>query len=233
MAARWLIKLCIAWLACMAAGGACAETVRMAFGDNLPPYILPALDSGIEVEIVREALAFRGHVLQAHYLPMGRIPYQFIDRHVDAIMMDVGEDMHAHGGFYGAPPVLYDNVFFTLKQRALAIHKPADLKALTVVSFVGAAKRYPEWLGPLDHKPNYIERNNQATQPMLLALGRYDVVLSDRTIFQYYMHEQARKDPSFRVPEVSEHSFTTADPRDYRPVFRTRAIRDDFNYLNS
>lgn len=229
MVARWVIRLGLACLAALAAGAAWGETVHMAFGDNLPPYILPSLDSGIEVDIVREALAFRGHVLQAHYLPMGRIPFEFIAGRVDAIMMDVGENMSAHGGVYGVPPVLYDNVFFTLTRRKLGIHVPEDLKPLTVVSFVGASKRYPEWLGPLDHSRNYVERNNQATQPLLLALGRYDVVLSDRTIFQYYMHEQARKDPAFRVPEVSEHAFTTADPRDYRPVFRSRTIRDDFN----
>ena len=37
-----------------------AATVRMAFGDNLPPYILVSSSSGIEIDIVREAPNYRG-----------------------------------------------------------------------------------------------------------------------------------------------------------------------------
>ena len=70
-----------------------AATVRMAFGDNLPPYILVSSSSGIEVDIVREALAYRGHVLQPVFMPMGRIPVVFVAGKADAIMMDVGQDM--------------------------------------------------------------------------------------------------------------------------------------------
>jgi polar amino acid transport system substrate-binding protein len=28
---------------------------------------------------------------------------------------------------------------------------------------------------------------------------------------------------------VEEHAFTVANPMDYRPVFRSRQVRDDFN----
>jgi len=208
---------------------AAAATVSMAFGDNLPPYILPQADGGIEVEVVRAALAYRGHVLEAHYLPMGRIPVSFKSHQVDAIMMDVGEDMTPQGGYYASPPVLYDNVFYTLKRSKLEIHRPQDLQGHTVLSFVGAAKRYPEWLQAIAHSGAYAENNHQEAQPMLLALGRYDTVLSDRTIFQYYTLQQQKRMPGFVMPEVEEHPFTEANPQDYRPVFRDAAIRDDFN----
>ncbi|WP_317201623.1 ABC transporter substrate-binding protein [Janthinobacterium sp.] len=213
----------------MLAGGAGGATVSMAFGDNLPPYILAASHSGIELDIVREALAYRGHVLLPRYLPMGRIAFSFIEGQVDAIMMDVGEDMAPYGGHYAAPPVLYENFLFTLKRRHLRLRKPEDLKGLNIMAFVGAAKRYPEWLKALSRTPTYAERNNQAVQPLLLALGRYDAVLSDRTIFQYFSLLQQRADPGFLAPAVDEQALTPTDPRDYRPVFRDAAIRDDFN----
>lgn len=211
-------------LASAIAAQAGAATVSMAFGDNLPPYILVREDAGIEVEIVREALAWRGHALQARYLPMGRIPPSFKARQVDAIMMDVGEDMTPHGGYYGAPPVVYDNVFYTLKSRRLVIRKPQDLVGRSVMSFVGAANRYPVWLAGLSRN-DYVENNHQEVQPQLLALGRYEVVLSDRSVFRYY----ARSKPGFEMPAVDEHSVIQADPNDYRPVFRDAVIRDDFN----
>jgi polar amino acid transport system substrate-binding protein len=31
------------------------------------------------------------------------------------------------------------------------------------------------------------------------------------------------------VHDVDEHKFTTVNPEDYRPVFRDRKVRDDFN----
>ncbi|OEZ99084.1 ABC transporter substrate-binding protein [Duganella sp. HH101] len=211
------------------AGPAGAANVAMAFGDNLPPFILAGEDAGIEVDLVREALAYRGHVLQARYLPMGRIPVSFKARAVDAIMMDVGVDMTPHGGHYGTPPVIYDNVFYTLKRSKLAIRRPEDLQGHTVIAFVGAAARYPVWLQPLTRGPGYVESNHQEAQPLLLALGRYDIALSDRSIFQYYTRLQRKRQPGFEMPPVDEHSFIRADGGDYRPVFRSAAIRDDFN----
>jgi len=213
----------------LASGRAVAVDVTMAFGDNLPPYILSASDAGIEVEIVRAALAYRGHVLRAKFLPMGRIPFAFIAGTVDAIMMDVGMNMEPRGGYYAMPPVLYDNVFYTLRSRHLSIATPDDLKGHSIMAFVGAARRYPEWLAARSHVPAYSERNNQAVQPLLLALGRYEVVLSDRAIFRYYTLLYQRAHPGFVMPALDEHAFTRANPNDYRPVFRDASVRDDFN----
>ncbi len=206
-----------------------AADVRMAFGDNLPPYILVSSSSGIEVDIVREALAYRGHVLKPVFMPMGRIPVAFVAGKVDAIMMDVGQDMGPAGGVYGEAPVVYDNVMYTLARRRLSLKQPDDLRKLYVMSFVGAANRYPEWMGKLENTQFYVERNNQAVQPQLLALGRYDVVVSDRTIFTYYLKQQQEADSSFRMPAVDEHLLPAPDARAYRPVFRDAAVRDDFN----
>jgi len=219
----------LASIALALAGPAGAATVSMAFGDNLPPFILAGQDAGIEVEVVRAALAYRGHVLQARYLPMGRIPLAFRARTVDAIMMDVGEDMAREGGHYGVAPVVYDNVFYTLASRKLRIRTPQDLQGHSVNAFVGAAARYPAWLQPLVHSRDYVESNRQEVQPQLLALGRYEVVLSDRIIFQYYTRLLQKRQPGFVMPAVDEHSFVHANPDDYRPVFRDAAIRDDFN----
>lgn len=221
-----MILLLLLSLLCLPAG---AATVRMAFGDNLPPYILVASKSGIEVDIVREALAWRGHVLQPVFMPMGRVPVSFLARKADAIMIDVGQDMAAAGGLYGDPPVIYHNYMYTLATRRLSIRTPSDLRKRWVMSFVGASSRYPEWFGKLDRNEHYVERNNQESQPQLLAMGRYDVVVSDRTIFTYYARQHERRDPRFRMPPVDEHALPKANPRDYRPVFRDARVRDDFN----
>lgn len=215
-------------LACAPVSMANAAEVVMAFGEKIPPFCFPETDSGIEIEVMREALAYRGHVLKPRYFSFARIPVAFKSAEVDAAMTDLGEDMAAWGAHYGNPAVFYDNVFISLKERRLVIAKPEDLNGLSVISFVGAAKRYPEWLGAVKKAGRYFEQNDQALQVLTLDRGRYDVVLSDRNIFKYFTL-QLKLNKSFKPRPVVEQSFVKVNPMDYRPVFRDSAIRDDFN----
>ncbi|WP_282828950.1 ABC transporter substrate-binding protein [Pelomonas sp. V22] len=208
-------------------GPAGAAEVHMAFGERIPPFCFPQTNSGIEIEVIGEALAWRGHKLKPQYFPFARVPKAFIDGMVDASMTDLGQDLGAAGGHYGEPAVLYDNVFISLKERHLVIRKPEDLKGLTVISFAGAVRRYPQWLEAVKAAGHYTEQNDQAVQVRTLMKGRYDLVLSDRSIFRYFAL-QFRREGGDLLP-VEEHAFTTVNPQDYRPVFRSRQVRDDFN----
>jgi len=205
-----------------------AADVHMAFGEKIAPFCFPDTDSGIELDVMREALSYRGHTLVPHYYSFARIPVAFKAADVDAAMTDLGEDMLAWGAFYGDPAVLYDNVFFTLSERKLAIRKPEDLSGLTVLSFPGGAKRYPQWLDGVRKAGHYYEQNDQALQVLTLDRGRYDVILSDRNIFRYFTL-QLKLNRSFKPKNVSIHEFVKIDPMNYRPVFRDKKIRDDFN----
>jgi len=205
-----------------------AVEVAMAFGEKIPPFCFPETDSGIEIEVMREALAYRGHVLKPRYYSFARIPVAFKAAEVDAAMTDLGEDMSSWGAYYGNPAVTYDNVFISLKERNLVINKPEDLNGLSVISFVGAAKRYPAWLDNVRKSGHYFEQNDQALQVLTLDRGRYDVVLSDRNIFKYFTL-QLKLNKSFKPKPVVEHNFVKMNLMDYRPVFRDSTVRDDFN----
>ncbi|MYM88124.1 transporter substrate-binding domain-containing protein [Rugamonas sp. FT82W] len=207
---------------------ALADTVTMAFGEKIPPFCFPETDSGIEVEILREALAFRGHTMKPHYYPFARIPVAFKAGDVDAAMTDLGEDMEKWGAYYGDPAVFYDNVFISLKERRLVIKTPDDLQGLTVISFAGASKRYPEWLDAVKKAGHYFEQNDQALQVLTLDRGRYDIVLSDRNIFRYFT-QQLKLNKSFHPKPVVEQSFVKFNPMDYRAIFRDKKVRDDYN----
>lgn len=217
----------LALLGALAAPVCPAVEVTMAFGEKIPPFCFPQTNSGIEVEVIREALAYKGHQLKPSYYPFARVPLAFKDRSVDATMTDLGQDLGAHGGHYGDTAVLYDNVFISLHSRGLNIRKPADLAGLSVVSFSGAATRFPEWLEPVKRAGRYLEVNDQAAQVKTLMLGRYDLVLSDRSIFKYFALQLKRE--GVAIAPVDEHAFTVPNPMDYRPVFRSRQVRDDFN----
>lgn len=205
-----------------------STNVSMAFGDRIPPFCFPETNSGIELEVIGEALAVRGHVLKPVYFPFARVPQEFKAGIVDAAMTDGGQDLTPYGAFYGDSAVVYDNVFITLAERKLNIRQPADLAGLTVISFSGAEKRYPQWLDAVVKAGHFTAQNNQALQVKTLEMGRYDVVLSDRTIFRYFTQQQAQAQGHPLKPTVV-HAFTTVNPQDYRPLFRDRQVRDDFN----
>lgn len=205
-----------------------AAEVRMAFGDRIPPFCFPETQSGIELEVIGEALAYRGHVLKPVFLPFARIPLAFQGPTLDGAMTDVGVDMRPFGAVYGDTAVVYDNVFITLTERGLKIRTPADLEGLRIISFQGAAKRYPQWLEGALRERRYFEQNDQAIQVRTLDLGRYDVVLSDRTIYRYFAREHQRQTGK-PLKATTEHAFTRVNPDDYRPVFKSQEIRDDFN----
>lgn len=207
--------------------GAQGQTLRMAFGDRIPPFCFPESESGIEVDVFREALARRGHRLQPVFLPLARVPRAYRDGQVDAAMTDLGQALGNEGAHYGDAAVLYDNVFITLARRRLTIRQPADLAGLSVVAFQGAAQRFPAWLGERAAMAHYQELNDQAAQVRMLMLDRCDAVLSDRSIFRWFSLLQARQ--GLVLHAVQEHRFTQANPLDYRPVFRSAALRDDFN----
>ena len=205
-----------------------AERVSVAFSLDIPPYIIEATDSGIEVDIFRAALSVKGHTIKPMYLPLSRIPLSFKNNYFDAAMSDAGNDLSSLGGYYGDPAVIYTNVFFTLKKNNYVITQPSDLDGLRVVSFQGASARYPNWLNKVEQDKRYYGISDQSKQVKLLYLERYDVVLSDRYIFKYFINRLQAKGEIGDI-EYLAHTFDVINEKDYRPVFKSEKIRDDFN----
>ena len=217
-----LLLLCHATIPCWSA------EVVMAFGEKIPPYCFPESNSGIELDVIGEALAYRGHTLKPVYYPLARVPVSFRQGKVAAAMTDLGQDLSDCGAFYGDSAVVYDNVLITLKSNKLKLIKPEDLAGLRIVAFQGAVNRYPEWLAQAQRDNLYFEQNNQELQVLGLNKQRYEVVLSDRSIYRYF-ELQLERTTLFHAKDVEMHEFVKVNPQDYRPLFRNAQIRDDFN----
>jgi polar amino acid transport system substrate-binding protein len=204
-----------------------AAEIAIGFGDHLAPYVLPAAQSGIEVEIFREALAYRGHVLRPVFLPTRRLPQAFAAHEIDGAMSDSGMDLTGQGGIYGEPAVGFDNVLITRKDRHIGIARPGDLAGLSVLAFPDAVERFPDWLKPVQKAGRYFETNNQALQVRALQQKQYDVILSDRYIFAYFT--SILEGHHVTIDDVDVHRCLTPNPSYYPSVFRNKEIRDDFN----
>jgi polar amino acid transport system substrate-binding protein len=214
---------------CLFVSASKAKEVVMAFSLDIPPYIFQKYDNGIEIDMINAALAVRGHVVKPVYFPLGRLPFAFRSETVDAVTGDIGVDLTPFGGFYADPAIIYQNVFITLRKNNKTIKEPKDLDGLKVVSFQGAEKRYPQWMQKVKDEKRLYGISNQMTQVKLLLLGRYDVVLSDKYIFKYFLKELQDKS---KQPEVllDVHNFLDLNTDNFRPIFRDEKIRDDFNF---
>jgi len=212
---------------CCVACTAAAKDVVVGFGNRLPPYVIPERNGGITVQIFREALAYRGHVMKPQFIPLKRMPTMFAMRLLDAAMLDFGIDVAHEGGFYGEPAIIYENALFTLADRHLRIERPEDMKGLSVLAFQGAQGLYPAWVEAAVSAGKYNENNNQMLQVLELLNGTYDAVLCDRKIFEFFRVQTEMKYGG-TAGRIEEHDVLDKNPDNFRTVFRDENVRNDY-----
>ncbi len=205
-----------------------ADEVEMGFPDCIPPYVFSANDQGIEVDIAREALAFRGHTLRPRYFRIDRLPLAFRFGRVDAVMVNFGADLTPSGGHNAEATAVYEDVLISLADRTYAITDPESIRGHLLIAFEGARFYYPDWVAPAESEGLYFETSNQLQQVQGLLRGKFDLMLSDRYIFRFFANKLAREQ-EITLPEVVEHEFTALDQTFHRPVFRSARVRDDYN----
>jgi len=130
--------------------------------------------------------------------------------------------------FYSDSHVTYRNFAITLASRDIRLDRVEDLAGKSVLAFQNARSYLgPAYAAAIAANPHYREEAGQALQPLLLFLGRTDVVIADRNIFTWFA----------ATPEVTTKSDATQavrfhpifPPTDYYVAFRTEALRDSFN----
>ncbi|WP_299724789.1 ABC transporter substrate-binding protein [uncultured Tateyamaria sp.] len=210
----------------LGAGGVWAAEITMTFGDSTPPYAFSDTGTGLEVDIVREALAHRGHTLVPSFVPAARVERQFKRGLVDAASKDPGKTLEGPDAFYADVSVDFYDVLISLSERDLTLAAPEDLDGLQVLAFQNAWMFFPNWLGRVRDEGRYSETSDQSEQVRALASGLVDVVVADRSIFNYHARQWA-SDNAETMPALTISEFQP--PLRVRPVFRDAAIRDDFN----
>lgn len=215
--------LCALWLT---VAGVQAEEITMTFGDSTPPYAFSETGKGLEVDIVREALAHRGHDLVPNFVPAARVERQFKQGLVDAASKDPGMTLEGPDAYYADVSVEFYDVLIKLAERDLTIETPADLDGLKVMAFQNAWKFFPDWLAQVREDGRYSQTSDQSEQVRALASGLVDVVVADRNIFNYHARKWAQ-DSGEVLPPMTMSEFKP--PLRVRPVFRDATIRDDFN----
>lgn len=213
--------LTLSCLMCVPAG---AAELKLAVGLSLPPYVISDNDTGMEMDIVRQALAYKGHQFRPVYVPFGQVAKSLQAGEVDGALT-VNEQMGLSGVFFSASHITYRNVAITLQARGLTINSVQDLAGKRVVAFQDA----PEILGAafaaaVRGNPAYQEVPEQRQQVQLLFTGGTDVVVSDINIFTYYRRQTSDVDTT--APVAIHNLFA---PTRYHVGFLDARRRDDFN----
>jgi polar amino acid transport system substrate-binding protein len=210
-----------------------AKEVNMTFGLALTPYIMQESNSGIEVDIIREALALKGHTLKPSYNAFALTKQMLIDKKADAAQRGNPEMPDGSGFYYASEPtVVYEDFAISLKKNNLSINTQADLKGKSIVAYHGATSFLgPDYVAAVKGNANYQETTNQKRIPLMLFSGGVQVAICDVNIFKYFTNlvTIVTKDVDTKQELVFHKIFPPSTLKTNNAVFADPQIRDDFD----
>lgn len=200
------------------------KSLLVGFGMHKPPYVFEKEDTGLEVEIFREAARAAGYEVKTFYGPMERIKAMLIKGQLDAITnTNSNETLNVYNS---VPFIEYHNYAIALKSRNLEIKTIADLKKFSISSFQRARILLGnEFAKMADANPNYHEFADQKLRNIQLYKKRVDVVIADKRIFEYF---NTQLDKSMDQHQEITY-FNLFKPYNYQAAFRTEEVMRNFN----
>ncbi|MFC3149923.1 substrate-binding periplasmic protein [Litoribrevibacter euphylliae] len=201
-----------------------ADHLKLAVGLALPPYVIADNDSGMELDIVREALRLSGHTSEPVYLPFGRVPKSVEEGASDAALT-VTESSGLNNVHYSDSHITYQNVAVSLAVNKFPINSVADLSSRSVIAFQDATKYLGgQFANMASSNKRYSEKAKQSKQITMLFAERVESVVMDINIFKYFRaaEQKVKTDSDVTIHEIFE-------PSHYKVGFRRQQHRDDFN----
>lgn len=194
------------------------------FGNNKPPYVFEEKSSGLEVEIVQEALSHAGYKMKPFFGPMERLKLMMMDGSLDGITItNINENLKYH---HSMPFIKYHNYAIVLKKKNIKIKSISDLKKYSIISFQRARDLLGEEFAKMaKENPQYKETADQKIRNIQLYKERVDVAIADKRIFEYF---NTQLDSSFDVkqPIVLYDIFNVIE---YQAAFRSKEVMTKFN----
>ena len=202
------------------------------FGQNKAPYVIGKSGTGIEIDIFREALSYKGHSMKIGYFPNKRLPYAL--RNIQKINGVAGVRQTSDDGFYYVDKyIFFENYAISKKIDQLNINKIADLKGLTIVAWQNAYQdlgtEYYNFFKPYGEshavKTNYFEIPDQENQNAMFWAGRAKIIIVDKAIFAYYKILLGKKHNT--SIDVKYHAIFSGKTY-FQAAFKSRELANDF-----
>ncbi len=177
-----------------------ASDLDIAFGQNRPPFIINNNGElqGLEVDIVRESLAYKGHTIKTKIpMPNARLAIAVAKMNFDAA---AGVQYLDDNTFYSDNFITYINYAISRKKDNLAINNIADLTLYRAVAWQNAYRNlgaeYQQFFGPEAtglYLDRYSEFANQEYQNEFFWKARADVIIVDIIMFQWFRQALSKK----------------------------------------
>lgn len=207
-------------------------TLNIGVSFAIPPWVITDNDSGIELEILKEAFSSAGYKVKPNYLSFSLAYSLFEAGKLDGVVN--AKENILKSGFYSDPVVTFQNVAISLNNNEFPENIDISfLQDKSIIAFQKASLLLGDEFKKMTEKNSmYQEVAKQSLQINLLMIRNIDFIIMDKSIFGYYW-QQAQNDPNLvRAKSKLDRPVRfhyLFEPTDYRFAFRTAKIRDDFN----
>lgn len=198
----------------------------------IPPWVITETDSGIELDILKQALSPAGYEVKPNYLPFALSYSQFKSDKLDGVIN--ARESLLETGYFSDVVVTFQDIAISLSEKNYPENfEISFLKDKSIIAFQTASILLgDEFKNTVEKNMMYQEIAKQSLQINLLMFKNVDFIIMDKSIFDYYL-QQAKNDPNL-VREKSKlnqelrfhHLF---EPTHYRFAFKSEKVRDDFN----
>ncbi|TCI04816.1 transporter substrate-binding domain-containing protein [Corallincola luteus] len=211
---------------------ASASHLMLAVGEDRPPYIMAGGKRGLELAVLKEAFAYKGHTFESFQVSSRRLNQVLIGDGTDAA---AGVQESPNGAYYSLPFIAYRYVALSKQKQQLTINKMDELLAISVVTSqntyqqlgVDFASLYAPARRQNDPIPaRYLELPNPIQAVKMFWQDRADVIIIELNVFKALTSEL-------------DNNFNTSDALVVHPIFPAAAqfqvsfkdeqLRNDFN----
>ncbi len=169
-----------------------AYELTVGFGQDKPPFVIGRTKAGLEIDIFREALAYKGHSMKVHHMSNKRLQIALLNKqNIDAVA--TVRQVPGDGLYYVDEFIYFDNYAISKSKNNLKINKVSDLIGLRVVAWQNAYRDLgPEFERifqpdpPEKYKTLYTEHSSQEGQNLMFWVDRAEVIIIDETIFGWF-----------------------------------------------
>ncbi len=211
------------------------DQLRVVFGKSRPPFVNEQDESGISVDLFREAARRMGKGYHSTFVTNNHMEADLAGGRSDVAVEIQKKPNHI---FYSAPFVTYSNVVATRVTDNIDFHGWDDLKGRAVCAWQMAESNLgPEFAKVRRHFASYDEFGIQRDQVKMFLLGRCRALLIDKNLMVWHMNELARSDPSLVIPKEGDLAMAPVPGKanlDWYVGFHSEALRNRFDdALNS
>lgn len=204
-----------------------AEKIKIAIGDDLPPWIFSNGQSGILIDLISDCLSPSNYELEFITYPYARRLTAYKKNDVEAVI-DINTKIITSEqlvGYFTGNLYAYQNFAFSLSENNFLLKKIADLEHYSLLSWQGAINHLGgEYADMARINPKYAETSRQSNQVRMLFRKRVDFIQLDYQIYNYYKTELIKANEIDSRLEVSLYALFGQSPNGL--MFKNKELSD-------